>query len=58
MKLASLLKDYDYLAVYRGDQNLIDSADKLLSGVTFDKTSRIFKIQKDDHGITAIHPLP
>ena len=58
VKLASLLKDYDYLAVYRGDQNLIDSADKLLSGVTFDKTSRIFKIQKDDHGITAIHPLP
>jgi hypothetical protein len=58
VKLASLLKDYDYLAVYRGDQNLIDSADKLLSGVTFDKTSRIFKIQKDDHGITAIQPLP
>jgi hypothetical protein len=58
VKLASLLKDYDHLAVYRGDQKLIDSADKLLDGVTFSKGPQTFTIKKDKNGVVAIHPIP
>lgn len=45
-KLAQLIKDYDYLAVYRGDEKLNESGEQMLLNTAFGKQPALFKIRK------------
>ena len=57
VKLNSLLPGYDYLAIYRGDDKLIDSADHLLDQISKDVNHAILKVHREGGVITALEQL-
>ena len=57
VKLNSLLVGYDYLAIYRGDYKLTESADHLLDRVPANLTHAILKVHREAGVITALEQL-
>ena len=52
--LNSLIGEYEYLAVYRGDKNLVNAAKDILGATGLNKSSTLFKIDRSNGTIRLI----